>query len=71
MQEKIPACKDFDYDFFFLHFFLLSPDMRGKIGSFLKQSTDFAALWSKSFYLRYRRSVMFGFILFLRRRCSC
>lgn len=42
MQDKIPACKDFDYDFSFLHLLLLSPDKRGKIGSSLKQSMDFA-----------------------------
>lgn len=49
VQDRILACKDFDYDFSFLHFLLLSPDKRGKIGSSLKQSKDFALLWSTSF----------------------
>lgn len=49
MQDKTPASKDFDYDFSFLHFLLLSPDKGGKIGSSLKQSKDFSTLWSTSF----------------------
>lgn len=49
VQDKIPVCKDFDYDFSFLHFLLLSPDKRSKTGSFLKQSKDFTTLWSRSF----------------------
>lgn len=49
VQDKILACKDFDYDFSFLHFLLLSPDKRDKIGSSLKQSKDFTTLWSTIF----------------------
>lgn len=49
VQDKTPASKDFDYDFSFLHFLLLSPDKRGKIGSYLKQSKDFSTLWSTKF----------------------
>lgn len=52
MQGNISACKDFDYDFSFLRFLLLSPDKRGKIGSSLKQSKDFTTLWSTNFSFR-------------------
>lgn len=51
VQDKIPACKDFDYDFSFLHFLLLSLDKRDKIESSLKQSKDFTTLWSTIFFI--------------------